>query len=138
MRRQTGFPGLPLNQNGERERDDDSAPLTATMECAFSVASFFNTRSTACAAVSFWNFSRIVAAVKSVERTESNADYFGTSCDTIQTSQSSLIAAQGLESSGSPVKGLDVIRVLPESIVAVCHDSLILWRGHVHITWGRD
>lgn len=50
--------------------------LTVRMVCAFKVASFFNTRSTACAAVSFWNFSRIVAAVKSEK--EMSIPIFGT------------------------------------------------------------
>ena len=32
-----------------------------------------------------------------------------------------------------PIEGLDVIRVLTEGIVAVCHDALVLWRRHVHV-----
>ena len=107
------------------------------MDCAFSTASFFSTRSTACAAVSFWNFSRIVAAVKSARRELSPIpSIFET--DSRQTSQSSLIAAQGFESGCSPVEGLDVIRVLAESIVTVCHDPVVLWRRHVHVTCGRN
>jgi hypothetical protein len=53
-------------------------------------------------------------------------------------SQSSLIAAQGFEGGCSPIEGLDVIRVLAKSVVTVCHDPVVLWRRHVHVTCERN
>lgn len=120
------------------EVETNGKSRTARMECAFSVASFFNTRSTACTDVSFWNFSRIVAAVKSAMMALSPAPDIWNKNDSKPTSQSLLIAVQGLESGCAPVESLDVIRVLAERIVAVCHDPFVLRRSHVHVTCEQD
>lgn len=106
---------------------------TLSISSAFSVASFFRTRSTDAEVCSFVNFSRIVDAVKS-DSTKFRVNMSTSGVRARHTSQGLLEPAQRLKRRRASVEGFHVLLVQFQCLVAICYYALVLWWAHVHIT----